>query len=619
VSGLCAVVHHDDTPIHPTTLPRMTEAAPHRGPATTHTTPHAHLAHHTHHYERPHTQGHTTIIASARIDNRDDLLPHLRPHLAGPHPTDAELILAAHHHWGDDAPQHLIGDYAYLIHDAHRRTLHAARDAMGMRPLYYHHTPRRTLLASEIQQLLAAGDVAAEIHEPAVARYLIGEFGVPDETFYRGVRSLPAGHALEADARGVRTRRFWDVDPARRERFAREEDYAERFRGLFLRAVQDRLRGDEPVGLFLSGGVDSGSIASAAGWLREQGRVSAPMHAYPWAFDTLTQCDERHLSDLVVKRYALPVHEVAAEASAPLARYPNHGPHRDEPYVGAYQALLENGLAAARDDGMRSMWSGDRGDLVAGAWTLDYLRLLRSRRWNDLAYEMRDQLGLPGERWHRVVATHLLLPAARAVARRVLQRRSGRAAPRAGHREPPWLRHDLMARSGVDPDVERAPEPPAALEGHARRTRYGLVFIPMHMRGMIWSERTNAAFGLGFVDPWSDRRLIEYVLSIPQAVINRPGELRKRLARAAMRGIMPEELRQNAAKIVPSPLFDQALRRTGVDTVRTLLTDMEAERRGYLDGDALRAHYEGVVAGGGAHVTLWWALTLEMWLRRWWT
>jgi asparagine synthase (glutamine-hydrolysing) len=175
-----------------------------------------------------------------------------------------------------------------------------------------------------------------------------------------------------------------------------------------------------------------------------------------------------------------------------------------------------------------------------------------------------------------------------------------------------------MTRSGVDQHVEHDPEPPPALEGHARRTRYVLVFIPMHMRGMIWSERTNAAFGLGFVDPWSDRRLTEYVLSIPQAVINRPGELRKRLARAAMRGIMPEELRQNAAKIVPSPLFHQALRRTGVDTIRTLLTDMEAERRGYLNGDALRAHYETVVAGRGAHPTLWWALTLEMWLRRYW-
>jgi asparagine synthase (glutamine-hydrolysing) len=264
---------------------------------------------------------------------------------------------------------------------------------MGMRPLYYHHTknapssPARSSSSS-------AGDVAAEIHEPAVARYLIGEFGVPDETFYRGVRSLPAGHALEADARGVRTRRFWDVDPARRERFPREEDYAERFRELFLRSVQDRLRGDDPVGLFLSGGVDSGSIASAVGWLREQGRVRRLMHAYPWAFDTLTECDERHLSDLVVQRYAIPTHEIAAEASAPLARYPEHGPHRDEPYVGAYQALLEAGLATARHDGMRSMWSGDRGDLVAGAWTVNYLRLLRRRRWSDLAYEVRDQATL---------------------------------------------------------------------------------------------------------------------------------------------------------------------------------------------------------------------------------
>jgi hypothetical protein len=126
--------HH---PHHPPRPPRPTHPPPR-------TTPHP---------------GHTTIIASARIDNRDDLLPHLQPHLQSPHPTDTELILAAHHHWGDDAPHHLIGDYAYLIHDTHRRTLHAARDPMGMRPLYYHHTKKRTLLASEATQILSAPGV----------------------------------------------------------------------------------------------------------------------------------------------------------------------------------------------------------------------------------------------------------------------------------------------------------------------------------------------------------------------------------------------------------------------------------------------------------------------------
>ena len=180
------------------------------------------------------------------------------------------------------------------------------------------------------------------------------------------------------------------------------------------------------------------------------------------------------------------------------------------------------------------------------------------------------------------------------------------------------MRSDLLERTGTDPGTAHDAEPPEALLGYARRERYRLLFVSMHMRGMVWSERTNAAFGLGFVDPWSDRRLAELVLAVPQAVLNRPGELGKRLVREAMRGIMPEEFRRTAAKIVPQPLFDRALRRDAVGTIRHLLIDMEADRRGYLDGEALRGHYDDVVAGGRAHVTLWWAITLEMWLRRYW-
>jgi asparagine synthase (glutamine-hydrolysing) len=622
VSGLCVAVRWDGAPLEPHTLEPMTRAASYRGQPSHHLTATAQLAYLAHHPltpAQPATHHHLAITASARIDNRDELLPGLTAHLPGPNPTDAQLILAAHHRWGDDAPRHLIGDYAYALFDHRTHTLFAARDPMAMRPLYYHHTDRRTLIASEIQQLLASGDVPALLHDAAVVRYLCGEFGVPDETFYREVRALPAGHALRIDRDGARLTRFWQADGERRERYAREQDYAERFRELFLRAVRDRLHDGGPHGLLLSGGVDSGSIASAAGWLAEQGRIGARIHTYSWSFPTLAQCDERHLSRLVVERYGLPSVEVDAEASAPLARYPEHGPHRDEPYIGAYQALLEAGLAAARDDGMRSMWSGDRGDLVSGAWTLDYVQLARRRRWRDLAFELREHAGLPGEGWPRVIGSHLLAPALRRAAGRLRPRWSAsRRGPRLT-RLPPWLRAEHFERAGVDPDADHEAVPPEALAGYARRERYRLVFVPLHMRGMVWSERTNASFGLGFVDPWSDRRLTEFVLSIPQAVLNRPGELRKRLVREAMRGVMPEELRLGAAKIVPSPLFKRALRQDGVATVRTLLANMEAERRGFLDGAALRCHYDQILRGGPDHPMLWLALTLEMWLRRYWT
>ncbi len=599
----------------------MVVAAPHRGHPHELRARHARLVHLGTAAGEPQcaASGDVLLVASARIDSRDELARQLG--LPGPPAVldDAAVILAAYSRWGAHAPERLLGDFAYLVFDGERGVLHAARDPMGMRPLYYHHDPRRTLVASEIQQLLATGDVPAEVHEPAVARFLIGEYGVLDETFYRGIRSLRAGHVLEADGRGVRSWPYWRIDPERRLRLVREEDYAEQFRDLFLRAVSDRIRTGDPVGIFLSGGVDSGSIAAALGWLRQRDGSALQIHTYSWATASLPECDERHLSDLVVREYGLTPHDVDADQFAPLAGYPAHGPHRDEPSIGVYQPLLEAGLAAARADGVRAMWSGDRGDLLGGAWVPNYLHLLRRGRWRALANDLREHADVPGQGWAAAVAGQLVRPALRALGRRASRAWRGRVPREPDPRRPPWLADDLLRRTGVDPEVRHDAVAPDALAGHARRKRFELVFVPLHMHGMIWSERTNAAHGLGFVDPWSDLRLAEFVLAIPQVVLNRPGTLDKRLFREAMRGIMPERLRRDARKIVPKPLYLRALRGSATATVRALTRDMEAERRGYLHAGTLREHFDEILRGNRDHPEFWSALNLEMWLRRYWT
>lgn len=623
MAGICAIVRWDGAPAAARVTERMAAAAPYRGDGRALATDACVLVG----QELPGAGNASQaaahgllVVADARIDNADELVPQLGdllPAAAGA--TAADLIVAAHLRWGDDAPRRLVGDFAYVLFDATRRRLHAVRDPLAMRPLYVHHDARRTLVASEIQQLLAAGDVPTAINEAMVARYLVGEFGAPTETFYRGVDVVPGGHAWRADTGGARATRYWEVDPAQRVRLAGEADYAERFRELLARSVADRLRAPGPHGLLLSGGVDSGSVGAMAGWLHETGRTTERLHAYSFAFPTLPECDERHLSGQLVARYHLPAHDVPAEASPPLARFPDHGPHRDEPYMGVYQALIESSAATARADGLRQLWSGDRGDLLVGAWWPDAVGLARHGRWRDLLDVLREDAALPGRHWPSVLTQHLLAPGAALVRRRLMgRRRSGPRTERTDPRRPPWLRPAFHERVGVDPADDLGPVPPDDLVGYRRRQRYRLVFLPMHMRGMVWSERTNALFGLGFIDAWSDRRLVEYVLAIPQAVLDRPRRLDKRLAREALRGIMPEPLRQGAAKIVPSPLYRRALRQDAVATIRGLLRDMEAERRGYLDGDALRSHYAAVVGGANDHPTLWWALTLEMWLRRYW-
>jgi asparagine synthase (glutamine-hydrolysing) len=142
---------------------------------------------------------------------------------------------------------------------------------MGMRALYFRHEPRRRLLfATELKQLLVAPDVPMEIDELAIAANLAGPYLPGDRTLYAGIEQLPAGHAMVVDPERSRSWSHWQPDPRERLEIA-DSEAADAYRERFERAVRDRLDTTQPVGISLSGGLDSVNLASMAGWLQQQG------------------------------------------------------------------------------------------------------------------------------------------------------------------------------------------------------------------------------------------------------------------------------------------------------------------------------------------------------------
>ena len=635
MSGICGMINLDGAPIEPGVLKEMAQAAVHRGPdgIRYHTEGSIGLAHlalnitpEAARERQPLTseRGDLVLVADARIDNREELVRTLwgGGHLPHEPPTDAELILEAYRRWGEGCPARLIGDFAFAIWDARRGRLFAARDAMAMRALYYRVEPRRVLFGTEVKQILAADRVPARLFEPAVGAYLAGPSGHLEWSFYEGISQLAPGHALVVDRSGQRTWRYWDIDPDFRIEYSTEEEYVEHFLEVFLEAVRCRLRSTKPVGIFLSGGMDSGSIASAAGWLlrREELVEDRAFRAYCWAFEELPQSDERHISNGIVSHYGFPVRDVLADEAWPLKDYPAHGPDQDEPLIGVYQALIEHTLAAASSEGTGLVFSGDRGDLMVGDVVFDHLGLLGagqlSTLWDQLrAHARRSKVSLG---W--VALSQLLKPlmletwpwgAERALGLRRRLRRSEQPP------YPPWVRPEFAERIGLAEIIEQS-EPRYPFTDHARRMRYGRIFMPSSSRLMSGDERTRARYGLSFADPWSDRRLAEFVLAVPQWRIQRVGEV-KRIARLAMRGIMPEQVRHKTEKIIPVSLFDRGFKERARDTVFALITGSQAGARGYLDEGAFRNYYESFLRDGPQPYDFWWVLTLEMWLRRYWS
>jgi hypothetical protein len=155
------------------------------------------------------------------------------------------------------------------------------------------------------------------------------------------------------------------------------------------------------------------------------------------------------------------------------------------------------------------------------------------------------------------------------------------------------------------------------VDGFARRRRYQVIFDPINSRITTWLERNAARFGLGYADPWNDRRIVSFVLAVPQRVIHQGGDY-KRLSHQAMYRVMPEKARRTAHKIYPSAFYYLAIREQACETVLGLITRSEAASRGYVNEDVLHRQYKAVRRGERKDEALWHMLTLEMWLRRYW-
>ena len=556
------------------------------------------------------------LVAHARIDDRSTLQSKVRHQLRTDSPTDADLILAAYRRWGTDCPAHLIGDFAFAIWDRDERQLLAARDPMGMRPFHYRVEDERLLFGSDVKQLLAAPDVSARISETMVAAYLQNQFTPLDRTFYEGVLQLKPAHALLVRPDGSpKTWRYWDIDPSKQIRYEDERDYAAHFREVFTDAVRARLRSTAPVGLFLSGGVDSGSIASMTGHLKEAEGLDCPtLRTYSWAFKTLTQCDERDISSLITERYNFPSTPVDAEAVR-LIGPPNGVPDRDSHFMSHYQALIVDGLEQAREDGVRCMLSGQNGDLVVGSWIFDNITLLREGRLKVLSDELQAQretfglslLQLIRRTLYRPIRAQIwpedTLPRLRSPLRRLWRTVRPASAPPP----PAWLKDEFQDKVGLS-----SPQPTtlSGAQGFAQEQRYETITNPLQRRIGTWSERLFARHHITYADPWADRRLIEYAMAIPQHQIFRRGQ-NKYIARKSMCGTMPEDARTQLQKVSPTPLYERALKDKAVGRVYSYL-EKECP---FLDSEKLAAHYENRLEGQESEdFRFWLALCMKMWM-----
>ncbi|MCX7596682.1 MAG: lasso peptide isopeptide bond-forming cyclase, partial [Fischerella sp.] len=277
MSGIMGIYHLDGCPVNRKYLEEMVAVLAHRGPDGTDiwvggsvgfahrllwTTPESLLE------KLPlvDQDEHLAITSDVRIDNREELLNKLHVFTRLPDKiTDAQIILAAYQKWGEQCPEHLLGDFAFAIWDRRKQILFCARDHFGVKPFYYHYQPGKAFVfASEIKALFCFPQVPRRLNEVRIGDYLALMMEDKAITTYKDILRLPPAHSMVVSESGIQLWSYWSLDLHREIHLASNEAYAEEFRQIFTEAVRCRLRSAFPIVSHLSGGLDSSAVTCVA-------------------------------------------------------------------------------------------------------------------------------------------------------------------------------------------------------------------------------------------------------------------------------------------------------------------------------------------------------------------
>ncbi len=251
------------------------------------------------------------IVFNGEIYNHLALREQLiaRGHRYNTH-SDTETVIHLYEEYGADCVRHLRGMFAFAIWDRNTRTLFVARDRLGIKPLYYKLTPERLLFGSEIKAVLAHGGIRPEFNRAALPEYLAFGYLSGEESFYNGILKLLPGCTMTIGPEGkTEIRQYWDLDTSTPHESRNESYYVQSYRELLESAVESHLMSDVPLGVFLSGGVDSSAVAALMTKIRrepvETFSVGYPEQTYselPFARAVSEHIHSRHYEVLVGER-----------------------------------------------------------------------------------------------------------------------------------------------------------------------------------------------------------------------------------------------------------------------------------------------------------------------------
>jgi len=295
--------------------------------------------------------------------------------------TDVEVLVHLYEEHGAEAVSHLNGQFAFALHDSRRGQLLLARDHFGINPLHYAIFDGFFLFASESKAILAHPAVVRQIDLVGLDQILSLPGLVSPRTIFKGIESLPSGHLLRVAGGAASTRKYWDLEyPLQGEEPPEpdERECTDRLRELFYRSVEMRLQADVPVGLFVSGGMDSSLVAAVASCF-----TNAPRHSFSIAFAD-EEIDESKYQKLVARALGTEHHEICIDDQAIASRMEAMVFHCECPVKESFNTCALALAEEARVSGVKVVLGGEGADEIFGGYPGYRFDALGPRRENGL-------------------------------------------------------------------------------------------------------------------------------------------------------------------------------------------------------------------------------------------
>ncbi len=494
------------------------------------------------------------LVADALIDNREQLYHELK---LSDRPleeiTNSELILEAFIRWEREAPKHLIGDFAFAIWNVRKEELFLCRDHVGKRTLYYSLEDGRIAFSTLIKPLLLTRNKIS-YSEQWIANFLavpevLNELDL-ELTLYEGIKQLPPATYMMISKDKIEKKRYWNPRDVKPLRLAGDEAYEEAFRKVFTEAVECRLNVEGEIGIMLSGGLDSGSVASiAAGILAKKAKDLKAYSAIPKAdyVDWLpkgTIADESRYIEELARHYPnIALTYCASEDLDPYKQLDRLSLIHEYPYKYSSNLFWIDRIAQlAREDGCKVLLDGQSGNLTISYGSLPehILTLIHKgkfyRAYKDIMEYARLHNRIPGS----VIKHFLRLYVPQPVRNRLGKEKAAeaRAIDHLVNRElaDKWKLHRKLKRYGLGKYYKRR----QTVSDARRMISDNLLFS----QAGAMEARLSIEYGVVRRDPTRDKRVIEFCMALPEDQFVRKG-MERSLIRRAMKGILPDLIRMN--------------------------------------------------------------------------